>query len=155
MQLKVFTLPVASSEKGEEELNRFLRSHRILQVERHFCPDNGGYWAFLAEYMDGDPEAMPAHRKDKANPTEGFNDEEKSRFDRMRSIRRRLAEQRGLPAYTIFTDKELAQMARVENLPAAGNAELKGIAPTRLQENLKYFIETDDGQTGGPDPAVA
>ena len=53
MQIKIFTLPVFSSERSEEDFNRFLRSHRILQVDRHFCPDNGGYWTFLVEYMDG------------------------------------------------------------------------------------------------------
>ena len=26
------------------ELNVFLRSHRILQIERHFCSENGEYW---------------------------------------------------------------------------------------------------------------
>lgn len=54
MQIKTFMLPVASAEHTEEELNRFLRGHRVLQVERHFCPDSGGYWAVLAEYVDGD-----------------------------------------------------------------------------------------------------
>ena len=148
MQIKVFTLPVVGAQQVEEDINRFLRSHRVLQLERHFCPDNGGYWTFLVEYMDGEPDAMPAHRKDKSNPTEGLNDEEKTRFDKMRSIRRQLAEQRGLPAYTIFTDKELAQLARVENLSGTSHAELKGIAPSRLQENLKFFTETENGQTG-------
>lgn len=44
MQFKLFSLPISNPERGEEELIRFLRSHSILQKERHFCPDNGGYW---------------------------------------------------------------------------------------------------------------
>ena len=55
MQIKTFVLPVLSSECSEEELNRFLRGHRVLQVERHFCPDSGGYWAILVEYVDSAP----------------------------------------------------------------------------------------------------
>ena len=51
MQIKTFVLPVLSHEPIEEELNRFLRGHRVLQVERHFCPDSGGYWAILVEYV--------------------------------------------------------------------------------------------------------
>jgi len=39
MQIKIFTLPIYSSERSEDDLNKFLRSHRILQTERHFCPD--------------------------------------------------------------------------------------------------------------------
>ena len=44
MQIKIFTLPIYSSERCEGELNVFLRSHRILQIERHFCSGNGEYW---------------------------------------------------------------------------------------------------------------
>ena len=57
MQIKLYTIPVFDSEAIEEELNRFLRGHRILQLERHFCADNGGYWAIMIEYVDGDPVA--------------------------------------------------------------------------------------------------
>ena len=39
MQFKFFMLPVADSTQGEDELNKFLRSHRILTTERHFCPE--------------------------------------------------------------------------------------------------------------------
>ena len=38
MQLRTFILPSRGDQQGEDELNRFLRSHRILQVERHFRP---------------------------------------------------------------------------------------------------------------------
>ena len=65
MQLKTFMLPSHGDSLSEEGLNRFLRSHRILQVERHFCAEGGGYWALLVEYADGDPtaEAPPAQRQ--------------------------------------------------------------------------------------------
>ena len=36
MQIKLFTMPVFGGEQVEEELNKFLRSHRVLQLERHF-----------------------------------------------------------------------------------------------------------------------
>ena len=39
MQVKTFILPVLSAERSEEELNRFLRAHRVLQMERHFCAE--------------------------------------------------------------------------------------------------------------------
>ena len=67
MQIKLYTIPVFGSEKIEEEMNRFLRGHRILQLERHFCADNGGYWAIMIEYVDGDPvaEAPPASRRER------------------------------------------------------------------------------------------
>ena len=68
MQLKIFSIPAFGSEALEEEMNKFLRTHRILQIERHFCPDNGGYWAVMVEYMLGDPvaEVPPAERREKS-----------------------------------------------------------------------------------------
>ena len=67
MQVKTFILPVLSSERNEEDLNKFLRSHRVLQMERHFCAENGGFWAVLVEYVEGDPteSVPPAHQRDR------------------------------------------------------------------------------------------
>lgn len=59
-------LPAHGDISSEDDLNRFLRSHRVLQVERHFCADGGGFWALLVEYVEGDPqaEAPPVHRRE-------------------------------------------------------------------------------------------
>ena len=34
MQIKIFTLPALNSEQTEEEANKFLRSHRVMTVDR-------------------------------------------------------------------------------------------------------------------------
>ncbi|MCB9298197.1 MAG: HRDC domain-containing protein [Lewinellaceae bacterium] len=44
----------------------------------------------------------------------------------MRETRKRLAQEEGMPAYAIFSDKELAAMAKVERLTAAAMKEIKG-----------------------------
>ena len=43
MQIKVFTLPAQSSELMEEEVNLFLRQHKVMTVDRQFNPSGGGY----------------------------------------------------------------------------------------------------------------
>lgn len=77
MQIKIFTLPVFGSEHLEEEQNRFLSSNRILQLERHFCSDSGGYWAVMVEYVLGDPSAEnpPASRLERKDFSEGLSEE--------------------------------------------------------------------------------
>ena len=35
MQLRFFQIPAGCDESASEELNRFLRTHRVLQVDRH------------------------------------------------------------------------------------------------------------------------
>ncbi|MDY3848630.1 MAG: hypothetical protein SOZ58_09990 [Prevotella sp.] len=55
MQIKVFTLPAQSSELMEEEVNLFLRQHKVMTVDRQFNPSGGGYWAIFITYQEGAP----------------------------------------------------------------------------------------------------
>ncbi len=148
MQIKIFTLPIYSSERSEDELNKFLRSHRILQTERHFCPDNGGYWTILVEYLDNDSVANvpPASRKDHKDYAKELKEEELSRYDNFKKIRRELATERNMPAYLIFTNEELAILAKMPILNEETIKHINGIAPSRLRDNIQYFYVSGDGE---------
>ncbi len=52
MQFKFFYIPVISPEQSEGELNKFLRSHRVLNVERHFQTEKD-YWAVAVGFFHG------------------------------------------------------------------------------------------------------
>ena len=136
MQIKIFTLPIYSSERSEDELNKFLRSHRILQTERHFCPDNGGYWTILVEYLDNDSVAnvLPASRKDHKDYAKELKEEELSRYDNFKKIRRKLATERNMPAYLIFTNEELAILAKMPILGHTGTGVLSGYADLMMEK---------------------
>ena len=151
MQIRIFTLPVISSRQSEDELNRFLRSHRVLQVERHFCPDNGGYWAVLVEYVDGDPvaEAPPASRREKKDFSKELDGAALQRFEHFKHIRREIASTNNIPAYLVFTNEELALLAKMPPLTEENTRQVKGIAPQRLKDYVRYFIETGNGEESG------
>ena len=53
MQVKIVTIPLLDTSAAETELNRFLRSHRVLQIDKNFTLENGGYWSVFVTYMDG------------------------------------------------------------------------------------------------------
>ena len=154
MQIKLFTMPAYGGEAAEEEINRFLRSHRVLQLERHYVADNGGYWAMLIEYADGDPvaEAPPASRRDRKDPTEGMTDEEKARFNVYRDIRKVVSQRRAIPPYLVFTNEELAILARLPVVNEETVKGLKGIAPQRLKDYIANFynLTTANGEESGP-----
>ena len=138
----------------EEDLNRFLRSHRILQIERHFCNDSGGYWAVFVEYIDGNPQdaSTPVRRRDKQDATQGLSEEEKQRFEYFKEVRRQLATKNSIPAYLIFTNEELAILARVEELTPESIKYIKGIAPTRLKAYIEnFYVVKDAKESKGPD----
>ncbi len=60
--------------------------------------------------MDGhlEPEVSPANRKEKKDFSKELSDDALARYDRMKAIRREIATQKGVPAYLIFTNEELA-----------------------------------------------
>lgn len=151
MQLKSFILPIADAVRHEEELNRFLRGHRILQVTRNFCSENGGYWAVLVEYMEGDAsgEVEPISRNGKKKDVlEELTDAEKNVYYQLAEIRRKVAHEKDMPAYMIFSNAELAVLARQPNLSIELQKGIKGVSTKHLTDYLSYFISTVEDETG-------
>jgi ATP-dependent DNA helicase RecQ len=61
-------------------------------------------------------------------------------FERLRELRKKVADERDVPAYIIFSDVSLRQMAR--NYPANENefARISGVGETKLREFGKIFL---------------
>ena len=146
MQIKIYSIPVFGSNGLEEEVNRFLRSHRILQVERCFCADNGGYWAIFVEYADYAPDSVPANRKERVDVLKSLTEAERQRFEALRVRRKEIASSNNIPAYMVFTDAELAQLAKLERINESTVRSLpeKEFAPSRLAAYIKFFFTNDE-----------
>mgnify|MGYP002625735026 CR=1 FL=1 len=149
-------MPAFGGDEVEQEVNKFLRSHRILQVERHFVSEQGGYWALLVQYTGGDPiaEAPPQARRERKDPSEGMADDVKQRYNMFRDVRKELSQQHGIPPYLVFTNEELAILAALPVVNEETIKGLKGIAPQRMKDFVHHFFnltvtETDDhAETG-------
>src|SRR5881396_2398786 len=69
-------------------------------------------------------------------------------FERLRDLRRKLADERNVPAYVIFSDVSLREMARnyptiateFRRIPGVGEQKLKDFAETFLSEIKNYLI---------------
>ena len=47
MQIKIITLPLTPTEEQTEELNRFLRGHRVIDLKRELATIDGNMvWTF-------------------------------------------------------------------------------------------------------------
>lgn len=143
MQIKTFCIPALSPERSEGDANAFLRSHRILRVERNFAPNDGGYWAILVEYADTDPdqESPPASRREKKDYSKVLNADEYARYELYRERRKQLATERSVPAYMIFTNEELAILSHLPVLNAETVKRVKCIAPSRLSDYAAEFFD--------------
>jgi RNA-directed DNA polymerase len=88
MQIKIYTIPIPGGEAMNEEMNKFLRSKQVLQVEQQVViNEHGNYWCFCIRYLDG--EANKEGRK--IDYREVLDEPTFKRFARMREIRKQLA----------------------------------------------------------------
>lgn len=56
MLVRFFSFPALGDPAREEELNRFLRSHRVLAVHRELVAQGmNSYWALAVECLEGSP----------------------------------------------------------------------------------------------------
>ena len=56
MQIRMFTLSANTTEEEQERMNKFLRSHRILEVKQQY-DETRGQWSFSVSYLDGEAPA--------------------------------------------------------------------------------------------------
>jgi len=79
---------------------------------------------------------------------------DESLFERLRSLRRQLADERGVPAYIIFSDVSLREMARnypttvieFRRIPGVGEQKLKDFAEPFLSE-IRAHLATKERRT--------
>ena len=105
-----------------DELNVFLRSHRIVNVEKRLIDgERGTGWVFLVEYgIDaGKSTSNSSNSTQRIDYREILNDFEYALFEKLRNLRKEIAEKSGMPVYAVFTNEQLAAM--VKNPPKTAN----------------------------------
>ena len=69
----------------------------------------------------------------------------------LKKLRRRLAEARGVPAYVIFSDRSLQDMARRQPRTEDQFAEVHGVGAAKLEELARPFLEVIAAELDGVD----
>jgi superfamily II DNA helicase RecQ len=140
MQIKIFTIPITDDGTMQEEMNKFLRGHKVLETESHIISNHkGAYWCFCIKFLSsGFNTEKEAVRKDYK---ELLDENTFARFAKMREIRKKLALEDGVPAYAVFTDAELAAIAKLEQLTIAGIKGLKGIGDKKAERYGAAIME--------------
>jgi superfamily II DNA helicase RecQ len=146
MPFRFFTIPVSCPESGEGELNRFLGSHRVLNVERRWV-DQGpsSFWSFCVDYLDA--AAGAASKRDfgsqraKVDYKELLSPEDFALFARLRDFRKQLAQAEAVPVYTIFTNEQLAQIVQRRATSKQSLAEIVGVGDARVAKYGDRLME--------------
>ncbi|MFG0284942.1 MAG: RecQ family ATP-dependent DNA helicase [Phycisphaerales bacterium JB039] len=112
---------IALGPHGLETL-RGQREAKLISVSR---PKRGGGSPGARQSAD----AAPLAPKDEAM------------FEALRALRRRIAEEGGVPPYVIFTDATLREMARRRPRTLAAMLEIKGVGDQKLRQLGPAFLE--------------
>ncbi|WP_420347815.1 DNA helicase RecQ [Pelagibius sp.] len=90
------------------------------------------------------PDRVAAHgrtpRARKQAPETALTPEENSLLGRLKELRLRLAKERGVPAYVIFPDKALADMARRRPRSHSEFAAVNGVGTAKLRDFADVFL---------------
>ncbi len=141
MQVQVFYISVIENKQQTEEMNAFLRGHKVIDIDKQFV-NNGinSFWSFCVRYIDG---ALPAEKQQKVEKTDYrtiLTEAQFSIFSKLRHIRKQLAEADAIPAYAVFTDDELSKMAQLNEINSHNIKAIKGIGEKRIE---KYAHQID------------
>lgn len=141
MQYAVFAVPLKSPLEAVEDLNRFLRSHRVLSVDKKF--HEGGEnpcWSFCVEYLDPSSAAASPRGGVKVDYKEVLSESEFALYAKLRDVRKGLAEKEAVPAYAIFTNEQLAKMVTEKMASAAALESIEGVGPARVAKYGAHFL---------------
>lgn len=141
MQLKLFTIPVSDTGVFTEELNRFLRSHKILEVENHLISNEyGASWCFCVKYIES--LWMPNQGdRTKTDYKSELDAETFEVFSKLREARKQLAAEDAVPAYAICTDHELATIAKLKDVTVEKLKTVKGFGEKKLEKYGDRLIQ--------------
>lgn len=152
MQIKIFDILASAPEHDIEVVNKFIRAHKVVDIDRQFyvSSDNIGHWSLCITYL------LPAtyqqqdgkfEKREKVDYKSVLSPEDFEKFTKLRMIRKKLADDDAIPAYAVFTDSELAQIAQLPAIEAKLLKQITGIGDKRIAKygNLicEKFKETE------------
>ena len=116
----------------ESELNAFLATHRVLNVNGRLVDRlDGCWWVYQIQYAEGGGSAgkAPGARIDyrETLPADEF-----AVFSQLRDMRKAIADKEGCPAFAVFTNEQLAEMVKRKCRTEADLRQIEGIGESRV-----------------------
>lgn len=141
MQIKLFTIPIGDSGGALQEMNAFLRGNKILEVEKQLIGnDNGAYWCFCVSYIEPPSWEGGDQKSGKVDYRKLLDDATFQKFSKLREIRKKVAAGQGISAFMVFTDEELAALAKLDEITEKDMLGIKGIGEKKVERFARYFI---------------
>jgi len=142
VQFKILSIPATGDVYAEEELNRFLRSHRAVSVQRELVQSGtAAYWCFCIEHLPGSAGSdETGGRRRRVDYKEVLSEADFAVFARLRDVRKELAASEAVPVYAIATNEQLAEMARARSATAADLKKIDGFGEAKAEKYGETFL---------------
>lgn len=135
----IFTIPAQASIAEQEEMNKFLRGHRILEVQQKY-DEQRAFWTFSVSYMDTAIVKANYSQENKIDWKAELEPAIYERFSRLRERRKAIANEEKQPAFAIFTDKELVEIAKQEKPTKISVQKISGINSARADRYAERLL---------------
>lgn len=138
MPIKFFAVPALDPGEVENDLNRFVRTHRSVSIERKLIVvAERPVWCLCVEYVEnGSPVGSGGGAND---PTRNRIDYKQvlapadfAVFSRLRELRKQIAEHEGVPVYAVLTNEQLAGIAQKRPSTSAELQQVDGIGEGKV-----------------------
>jgi superfamily II DNA helicase RecQ len=142
-QYASFFISPFSEKSVTEELNVFLRSHRIVNVEKKLIDgERGTGWAFLIEYGGNESSKNTQNTSSqRIDYREVLNTTEYALYDKLRDLRKQIADKSGIPVYAVFTNDQLAGMVKKPPKVPKDLLSISGVGEARVKQYGESFIK--------------
>jgi superfamily II DNA helicase RecQ len=140
--MRFFTIPIQDSGEASGELNKFLSSHRVLSIERHFVADGvNSAWALCVNYVSSADRPVTERLGGRIDYREVLSNSDFMLYSKLRALRKALAEKDGVPPYALFTNEQLAEMVRRRATSMQSLEQISGVGPARTKTYGAAFLE--------------
>lgn len=153
MAYRFFRVSTQNLNSAANELNRFLRTHSIDSVERHFVSQGeASFWLFCVEYQEQASGAVGAaseaaaasagtRRKERVDYRELLNDDDFQVYVGLKQLRQEIADEEKLAIYLIFTNEQLAKIAETRPRTKEDLKKIEGLGQGRADKYGERVIQ--------------
>jgi superfamily II DNA helicase RecQ len=149
MQFKIFHISILGDSDAESAMNKFLRTHRVVTVQRELARSvSGSFWCFCVEYIDAPiSEMSPSNilswskKNSRIDYKEVLSESDFSIFSKIRELRKELALAESIPVYTVCTNDHLAQMVLKRCSTISAFQQIPGFGDAKIQKYGKQFLD--------------
>ena len=142
-QFMTFFVSPFSEPSSHAELNNFLKSRRIINVEKRLIDgERGTGWVFLVEYSDNEGAKQSYTMSAKVDWRDVLNPSQFAVYDLLRKKRKEIGERTKIPLYGILSNEQLALMAQNPPKKKEDFIKIKGVSEQKYKQFGEEFLET-------------